>query len=47
MKRITIDLADEIYRELKMHCADRELRMADVVRKLLEGYLGKAKTKKR
>jgi hypothetical protein len=47
MKRITIDLADEIYRELKIHCAALDLRMADVVRKLLEDYLGKAKTKKR
>jgi hypothetical protein len=46
MKRITIDLADEIYRELKMHCADKDIRMADVVRKLLEDYLKAAKKKK-
>jgi len=46
MKRITIDLADEIYRELKMHCADKDVRMADVIRRLLEEYLRPAKKKK-
>jgi len=46
MKRITIDLADDIYRELKIHCALADVRMADVVRKLLEDYLKAAKKKK-
>jgi len=45
MKRITIDLEEEIYRELKMDCAAKDIRMADVVRKLLEEYLNKARKK--
>jgi plasmid stability protein len=46
MKRITIDLADNIYRELKIRCASEDISMADVVRKLLENYLKSGKKKK-
>jgi plasmid stability protein len=35
MKRITIDLPDEIYRELKIRCATANISMSDVVRELL------------
>lgn len=46
MKRITVDLPDRIYRELKIHCATEAVTISDVVRKLLEDYLkaGKKKT---
>ncbi len=39
MKRITIDLSEEIYRELKIRCATAGVTMADVVRELLERTL--------
>ena len=35
MKRITIDLPDEIYKELKIRCATANISMSDVVRELL------------
>ena len=43
MKRITIDLSDDLYRELKIRCVIDDTRMADVVRKLLEEYLKSGK----
>jgi hypothetical protein len=48
MKRITVDLQEEMYRELKIYCATQDIRMADVIRKLLEEHLTRAgkKTKK-
>jgi plasmid stability protein len=39
MKRITIDLPDEIYRELKIRCATGGITMSNVVRELLEKIL--------
>ena len=46
-KRITVDLEGETYRELRIHCAEEQIRMADVVRKLLQEYLAKVKKPKR
>jgi plasmid stability protein len=39
MKRITIDLPEEIYRELKIRCAMGGITMSNVVRELLEKNL--------
>jgi hypothetical protein len=45
MKRLTVDLPEQTYRELKVHCAALDIRMVDVVRKLLEDYLAKVRKK--
>jgi macrodomain Ter protein organizer (MatP/YcbG family) len=46
MKRTTIDLDEELYRRLRIYCAERNLTMAEVIRKQLEEVLGKAGKKK-
>jgi predicted DNA-binding protein len=45
--RISVDLSDELYRKLKIHCAMEGLTVADVVRKLLEEHLVKVDKKSR
>jgi metal-responsive CopG/Arc/MetJ family transcriptional regulator len=40
--RISIDLDDDLYKRLKVHCALEKQTIADVVRKLLENYLPEA-----
>lgn len=35
-KRLTIDLPESLHRRVKMGCAERGEKMADVIRKLLE-----------
>jgi hypothetical protein len=45
MKRITVDLPDEMYRGLKISCAMEDSRMADVIRQLLDGHLAASKEK--
>lgn len=39
-KRLTIDISFELHREMKVQCAVRGERMADVVRELLEQRFG-------
>lgn len=39
MKRITIDLPDETYRELKIRSATEAISMADIVRRLVKDYV--------
>lgn len=36
MKRLTIDLPADLHRRVKRGCADRGIKMADVVRDLLD-----------
>ena len=43
MKRITLDLEDEMYRSLKILCAIDGCSMADVIRELLEMRLAREK----
>ncbi len=35
MKRLTIDIPLELHRQVKRECADRGIKMADIVRDLL------------
>ena len=35
MKRLTIDITLELHRQVKRECADRGIKMADIVRDLL------------
>ena len=46
MKRITIDLDDELYRKVKIRCAEDGVTLADVIRKLLADSLEKNPKKK-
>jgi metal-responsive CopG/Arc/MetJ family transcriptional regulator len=46
MKRLIVSLPEEIHKELKHYCVDQETQMAEVVRRLIEEFLRKAKTKK-
>ena len=43
--RTTIDLDDELYRRLRIYCAERNLTMADVIRRQLEKLLAKDEKK--
>ncbi|HEV2556982.1 MAG TPA: plasmid partition protein ParG [Bosea sp. (in: a-proteobacteria)] len=36
MKRFTIDVSEGLHRRIKMQCAERGTKMADVIRELLE-----------
>lgn len=36
MKRLTIDIPLELHRRVKRECADRGIKMADIVRELLD-----------
>lgn len=36
MKRFTIDVTEELHKRIKMQCASRGVKMADVIRELLE-----------
>ena len=39
MKRLTVNLPDDIHRRLKVACAERDIDMSEVIRALVEGYL--------
>ena len=38
MKRLTIDVSATLHRRIKIHCAQREIKIADEVRRLLEQH---------
>lgn len=38
MKRLTIDVSASLHRRIKIHCAQREIKIADEVRRLLEQH---------
>lgn len=38
MKRLTIDVSASLHRRIKIHCAQREIKIADEVRMLLERH---------
>jgi len=38
MKRLTIDVSASLHRRIKIHCAQREMKIADEVRRLLERH---------
>ncbi len=41
MKRLTIDIAESLHREVKTECASQGINIADVVRKLLQEWMQK------
>ncbi len=41
LKRLTFDLDAELHRALKVHCAERGLRMNDLLRTLIEREVSK------
>ena len=47
MKRTTFDLDDELYRRVKIYCAENGVKFADVMRKLLAELVDKAEKKKK
>lgn len=38
MKRLTIDVTEDLHRRIKTACAARGTKMADEIRELLENY---------
>lgn len=42
MKRLTIDVSEDLHRRIKVGCASRGVRMADEIRGLLEQEFGEA-----
>ena len=47
MKRVTIDLEDELYRRVKVHCAEKDLKLTELMRKLLSEAVDKSDKKKK
>jgi Arc/MetJ-type ribon-helix-helix transcriptional regulator len=47
MIRITVDLPEELHRQIKIYCATNGLRLADVIRKLISDLMGKEAKKKK
>jgi metal-responsive CopG/Arc/MetJ family transcriptional regulator len=45
MKRFTIDLAEDLYKQLKFYCVEHDTNMVEVIRKLLEDFLAKEEKK--
>jgi predicted DNA-binding protein len=45
-QRLAVDLPEETHRRLKAHCAMQGVKVADVVRKLVEEYLQKVERQK-
>ncbi len=45
MKRLTVDLPDELHMKLKVQCAMQVKDMSEVVRKLIADYLKKVEGK--
>ena len=45
MKRITLDLADDLHLKLKLQCMSEDTHMAELLRRLAEDYLAKADKK--
>ncbi len=43
MIRFNVNLSEELHREFKIHCVTNELDMTEVVRRLIQEYLEKAK----
>jgi len=46
MKRLTVDLPEEIHKRFKLYCVDQNRDMSEVIRKLVEDLLQKADKKK-
>jgi hypothetical protein len=46
MKRLLLSLPEETHKQLKHYCVDHETQMSAVIRRLVEQFLKKAKTKK-
>ena len=42
MKRLTIDIPEELHRAIKLKCAGQGLKIADVARELLRDWVAKA-----
>lgn len=45
MKRLTINLSDDLHKRLKLHCVLVEKEMAELIRRLIEEHLEKAEKK--
>ena len=45
MKRLNVNLPDDLHKRLKVHCATAGLDMTEVILKLLQEYLGKVRKK--
>ena len=41
MKRLTLDVSEELHRKIKSACANRGVKMADEIRALLETHFSK------
>ena len=46
MKKFTMNLSEEIHKELKHYCVDHDTDMAEVIRRLIEEFLRKLRQKK-
>jgi hypothetical protein len=45
MKRITLDMPDDLHLKLKLQCVSEGIHMAELLRRLAEDYLAKADKK--
>ena len=47
MKRLIVSLHEETHKRLKHYCVDHEKQMSEVIRFLVEDFLGKEEKKQR
>lgn len=45
MKRLTINLSEELHKRLKLHCVLTDQEMAEIIRRLIEDYLEQSRQK--
>jgi metal-responsive CopG/Arc/MetJ family transcriptional regulator len=46
MKNLNVHLSDELHTRLKLACVQEQKDMSEVIRKLIEEYVGKAEKKR-
>jgi ParG len=46
MKRLNVNIPDDLHKKLKLHCVEQEFEMTKIVLKLIEEYLEKVEKKK-
>ncbi len=47
MKRLNVILPDDIHHKFKLACVKQDIDMSEVIRLLIEGYLKKAKKRRK
>jgi metal-responsive CopG/Arc/MetJ family transcriptional regulator len=47
MKRLIVSFPDELLKRLKHYCVDHEIKLADIIRQLVQEFLDREEKKKK